>query len=155
MAKENSKIMVVDDDFNVRTMVCTVLQRSGYVVSSYDSPEKALGKIAEFAPNLIISDYKMNGMSGLDFLKKIRETNITVPFIIITAYATIETAVEAMKYGATDYLQKGDTALVSELKIKVEKALELGELRQENQNLKKHILDTNPSVGKTDIMNSI
>ncbi|OPL16950.1 MAG: hypothetical protein AVO38_06520, partial [delta proteobacterium ML8_D] len=106
MEPNNFRILVVDDERSLTVLLTRILTRSGYQVKSASSGIKALSIIDEFSPNLVITDLKMPGISGLDLLKKVRSEKPEIDFIILTAYATVENAVEAMKKGALDYLIK-------------------------------------------------
>jgi len=106
MEPNNFRILVVDDERPLTVLLSRILTRSGYQVKSASSGIKALGTINDFYPNLVITDLKMPDISGLDLLKKVRSEKPEIDFIILTAYATVENAVEAMKEGALDYLIK-------------------------------------------------
>ncbi len=106
MNKENFRILIVDDEKPLVTLFSRILKKEGYKVRTSTSPVGALKIFEDFSPNLIISDLKMPEMSGMDLLKKVKARNHAADFIILTAYATVENAVEAMKNGAIDYLIK-------------------------------------------------
>jgi len=106
MKPNNFRILVVDDERPLTVLLSRILTRSGYQIKSASSGIKALGAINDFYPNLVITDLKMPDISGLDLLKKVRSEKPEIDFIILTAYATVENAVEAMKEGALDYLIK-------------------------------------------------
>ena len=106
MEPNNFRILVVDDERPLTALLGRILTQAGYQVKSANSGIKALGTIGDFSPNLVITDLKMPDISGLDLLKKVRSERPEIDFIILTAYATVENAVEAMKEGALDYLIK-------------------------------------------------
>ncbi|MEA1991690.1 MAG: sigma-54 dependent transcriptional regulator, partial [Thermodesulfobacteriota bacterium] len=106
MEPNNFRILVVDDEIPLTALLGRILTQAGYQVKSANSGIKALGTIGDFSPNLVITDLKMPDISGLDLLKKVRSERPEIDFIILTAYATVENAVEAMKEGALDYLIK-------------------------------------------------
>ena len=106
MEPNNFRILVVDDERPLTVLLGRILTQAGYQVKSANSGIKALGTISDFSPNLVITDLKMPDISGLDLLKKVRSERPEIDFIILTAYATVENAVEAMKEGALDYLIK-------------------------------------------------
>ena len=100
------KILVVDDEPSITLLLSRILSKEGYEVATASNAEEGFVLFQKFKPDLIISDLKMPGMSGLEFLKKIKKKNQEIDFIILTAFGTIENAVEAMKEGASDYLIK-------------------------------------------------
>ena len=106
MEPNNFRILVVDDERPLTALLSRILTQAGYQVKPVNSGIKALGIIGDFSPNLVITDLKMPDVSGLDLLRKVRSERPEIDFIILTAYATVENAVEAMKEGALDYLIK-------------------------------------------------
>ncbi|RKX60256.1 MAG: sigma-54-dependent Fis family transcriptional regulator [Thermodesulfobacteriota bacterium] len=106
MEPNNFRILVVDDEMPLTALLSRILTQAGYQAKSANSGIKALGTIGDFSPNLVITDLKMPDISGLDLLKKVRSEKPEIDFIILTAYASVENAVEAMKEGALDYLIK-------------------------------------------------
>ena len=129
-AVENKgRILVVDDEVNARTALLELLRDEGYVVESAADAFKALGKAADFAPDLVLTDLKMPGMDGLQLLAKLRETDADLPVIVMTAFGEVETAVKAMRSGARDYLAK--PVNVGELSVVVARELEQRRLRAE------------------------
>ena len=123
MEKGDFKILVVDDERSLVLFVSRILKKEGYEVKGAYDAEEALVILKTFAPNLIISDLKMPGMSGLDLLKEVKKKAPEIDFIILTAYGTVENAVEAMKCGALDYLIK-PLKSPDELRLAVSKVLE-------------------------------
>ena len=99
-------LLVVDDEKNMRLTLETVLRDEGYDVLLADSAESALKRLGEDEVFLVISDARLGGMSGYEFLKEVAKHHPKVPVLIITAYATPKLAVEAIKNGAVDYLAK-------------------------------------------------
>jgi DNA-binding NtrC family response regulator len=150
------KIVVVDDDSNMRNMLFTALSRvSGYNVMQAESGDRALECLKDEDIDLVISDMRMPNMTGIHLLKKIRESGNLVPFIIITAYGTIDNAVEAMKLGANDYLEKGDTAMLKALEVKVKKCLDIKDLQDENVILRAALDRRYQYIGKNKDMEAI
>ncbi|MEW5745433.1 MAG: sigma-54 dependent transcriptional regulator [Nitrospirota bacterium] len=105
---ENSKgrILLVDDEANTRKVLSAILGQNGYEVTTARTAEEAVEKLARREFDAIITDYKMPGMSGVDFLQELKNKENGVPVIMLTAYGTIERAVEAMRRGAFSYLAK-------------------------------------------------
>jgi len=101
-----SRIAIVEDDNSFALFLKTILEEGGYKVEIYDDPEIALKKLPDFNPQLVITDLKMPKMDGIAFLEKAKNIFPNIPFIVITAYGTIPSAVEAMKKGAADYITK-------------------------------------------------
>jgi len=106
MAPKNFRILVVDDERPTTILLSRILQEAGYSVKTALSGQEALGAVQRFSPNLVITDLRMPDISGLELLRRVKKDRPEVDFIILTAYATVENAVEAMKHGAIDYLIK-------------------------------------------------
>jgi len=99
-------ILVVDDEQNMRIALYETLSRNGYQVSVAENGRMALDMLQRNTPDLVITDIKMPEMDGIEMLQRIRRHNVDVPVLIMTGYATVATAVEAMKLGAMDYILK-------------------------------------------------
>ncbi len=102
----SERILVVDDDRSIRETFEQHLGRSGYQVATVPSAEDAFSLLAEFEPGLIVTDVRMPGMDGIEFLKRVRSEVSDLDVIVITAFDDMNTAVSAMKAGAYDYLVK-------------------------------------------------
>ncbi len=137
-----AKILVVDDKELMRDSVATILGRKGHAVIGAPDGETALAKLAEKKPAVVVTDLQMPGMSGIELLAAIRRIDEDLPVVLMTAYATIETAVEAMREGAFDYVTKPFSG--DELMIAVDRAIEHGRLRTENQVLRAAVAPTTP-----------
>ncbi len=129
-----TRIMVVDDERSMREFLEILLRKEGYGVSSFASGEEALESFIKESYDLAIVDLKMPGMSGIELLKKIKKLNPETIVIVITAYASVESAIEAMKAGAYDYFIKPFN--VDEIKLHIRRALERKRLEEENKDLK-------------------
>ena len=116
-----AKILVLDDDQGMREFMEIMLTKEGYDVTSADSPAKAINLCRKTAYDLVITDLKMPKIDGIEFLKTIKDHRPETVVILITAYASGETAVNAMKEGAYDYVEKGGSN--EELKQIVRQAL--------------------------------
>ncbi len=134
---EKSRILVVDDEESHRIMLRAVLQDAGYDISEAADGWEAVRKVEQEAFDLILLDIRMRDLDGIEALGEIRKISPRVPVLIMTAYASVKTAVEALKSGAFDYLTK--PLDVDELKILIEKALEIYQLREENIALKERL----------------
>ena len=121
-AMEETKVLVVDDEAVIREGIRRILENSDFQVETCASGRLALEMIQEKDFDLVITDLKMPGMGGMEVLKTIKILQPEVPVLIITGYSTVDTAVEAMKNGAVDYVAKPFTP--EALLEKVAKALE-------------------------------
>ena len=134
-----SKILVIDDDTSLRRVLEYNLQEEGYEVQTASSGEEGLYWFGQSQPDLVITDMKMPGMDGLMLLKSIKERSPDTLVIIITAFGTVDVAVDAMKAGAHDYITKPFKR--DELKLTVKKALQFGGMADENKRLKNELAD--------------
>jgi DNA-binding response OmpR family regulator len=100
------KILIVEDEPNVRLVFRTALESSPFELKTVENGESGLTALETFAADLVLLDLRLPGISGMEFLKRLRKANNNVPVIIITAYGTVPDAVEAMKLGAFDFLAK-------------------------------------------------
>ncbi|MBM4334639.1 MAG: sigma-54-dependent Fis family transcriptional regulator [Deltaproteobacteria bacterium] len=151
-----ARILVVDDETSMQEFLGILLQRDGHETTTCGSADQALVALESDDWDLVISDVRMPGMSGLELLDRVRELSPETTVILITAHGTTESAVEAMKHGAYDYLTK--PCSVDEIRLVVDKALEKRELAHENQRLRLQLRDQSaiPTiVGKTARMQEI
>ena len=129
-----SHILIVDDDLNHLKTLQTIVRSWGYQVSTADDGVKAVESVKEKPFALILMDVRMAQMSGIEALKQIKQYNPAIPILIMTAYSSVDSAVEALKSGAYDYLTKPLDFEV--LKISLARALEHSGLKAENATLK-------------------
>lgn len=134
---ENIDVLVVDDEAVIREGLRRILEKEGYHVETSASGQIALERLQDENYGLVITDLKMPGMSGMEVLKAIKILQPEVPVIIITGFSTVDTAVEAMKNGAFDYIAKPFTP--DQITEKVRKALEQRAVLLENIFLKKEL----------------
>jgi len=125
------KVLVVDDHAAARESVADVLRHAGYEVLSLGSPMEALPRLEQEAFDLVITDLQMPGMDGLEFIRQIGQRRLSTQVLMITAHATISSAVEAMRQGAFDYLEKPFD--VTQLEQLVASAMERGRLLAPDQ----------------------
>ena len=142
---KKSSILVIDDEEVMRDACRQVLSKSGYHTEASADGADGLRKVRELTPDLVLVDLKMPGISGMEVLEKIGKIDSTIISVVITGYATIESAVEAMKRGAYDFLPKPFTP--DELRIIVKRglekrklALEYLSLRREKEKIEKNFI---------------
>lgn len=140
-----NRILVVDDERSMRDLLSIMLKRDGYEVVVADTGDIALRALRDEIFDLVITDIMMPKVSGLDILKFSKEVAPETLVIMITAYASAETAVEAMKVGAYDYITK--PFKIDEIKLVIKNALEKKFLKDENRRLKKEIAVRNGYEG--------
>jgi len=133
------KILVVDDSEGTRNLCSKILEKEGYAVQTAGNGEEALKLVGENSFDLVVTDLMMPVMDGMELLEQVKKSNPRMPVIIITAYASVATAVEAIKKGAYDYVPKPFNP--GELQVTVEKALERLQLVEENIKLKEQLKD--------------
>jgi two-component system, NtrC family, response regulator HydG len=151
--KEKQTILVVDDDSAHRAMLLTLLSGWGYAVVDVDDGEAAIREVQERPFDLILMDIRMIKVSGLEALAAIKDFNPAIPIIIMTAYASVETAVNALKKGAYDYLTK--PLDFTELRYAMERAMEHHYLREENRLLRETLngrFDKRNLIGRSQAM---
>ena len=149
MNKQNT-VLVVDDDSAHRTMLRTLINGWGYAVSEADDGSTAIEKIKETSFDLVLMDVRMVKVSGLEALETIKSYNPAIPVIIMTAYSSVETAVEALKQGAHDYLTK--PLDFDKVRLTLERAMEHTRLKEENRLLRETLgqkFDSRNIIGKS------
>jgi DNA-binding NtrC family response regulator len=135
-----ARILIVDDEERMRHLLSIMLSRRGYHVDQAGDGVEALEMICATPFDMIITDIKMPRMDGIELLKKIMERDIPSPVVFITAFATVESAVEAMRQGAVDYIIKPFEE--ARILLTVERTLGLSRIMAENRNLRKEIRKT-------------
>jgi DNA-binding response OmpR family regulator len=124
----NSDIIVVDDDYASRILITKVLEKAHYRIHECDSAYKDLELIRIKPVDLIITDLKMDGMNGLELLERVKKQSPQIAIMILTGFASIQTAIDSLRLGAIDYLRKPIN--IDELIIRVKKAIERKELEK-------------------------
>jgi DNA-binding NtrC family response regulator len=130
-----ANLLIVDDEQGMRQLLSLVFGRAGHSVRAAENGRRAVEMLREASADLIVSDVRMPDMGGIELLSAARELSPDTAVVMMTAFATVETAREAFKLGADDFIQKPFD--VDELKLIVEKALELRQLKQEIQGWRK------------------
>lgn len=136
--KPRAKILIVDDELSMREFFSIMLSGEGYEVHCVESGSGAVSLAQKEHFDLVISDIRMPGMDGIEVLKRIKALTPDTVVIMVSAYATAETAVRAMKEGAYDYIPKPFN--VDEIKLIIEKGLEKKGLEEENDRLRQELL---------------
>jgi DNA-binding NtrC family response regulator len=135
------RILIVDDESNARAALSEILREEGYATESAADGFKALGKLEEFGPDVILTDLKMPGLDGIAFMEKARAAAPGAVFVVMTAFGTVSSAVEAMKKGAENYLLKPlDPEALGAV---VERAMEKAKLVQETRRLRDRLRERN------------
>jgi len=132
------RMLLLDDEVNLCRSLSRALQREDLQIDTFTNPTEAVEALSRTTYTLALVDLMMPGMSGLDFLREVRRLSPDTLVVIMTAYATIQTAVEAMRSGAFDYLQKPFTN--EEARRHVDRALQHFQLQQENRNLRDQLV---------------
>jgi len=131
------RILVIDDEPSIRELLKDFFTGKGFEVTTSQDGETALALLKENKFDLLLLDLMMPGMNGLDVLRAITSDNLIIPAIMITAYASVSTAVEAMKLGAFDYITK--PFVLEDVYLTVKRALDVSKLQEENFRLKKEL----------------
>jgi two-component system response regulator AtoC len=134
---ERERILVIDDEKNMRHMLAVLLEKEGYEVATAGDGKEGLARAGETYFDVILCDLKMPVMDGMAFLGKFQEMKIESTVIVMSAYGTLDTAIEAMKRGAYDYVSKPFKA--DEILLTLRKAEERERLRRENRRLQQSI----------------
>jgi len=135
------KILVIDDDISITRSIRRILEADGFKISTADSGERGIQTIQKSSFDLILLDLRLGSMDGLEVLKQIKEMLPSQLVIMVTGFANVSSAVEAMKRGAYDYIQKPFSA--DELKLAVEKALQTVSLQKEVEELRQRQMNKN------------
>jgi DNA-binding NtrC family response regulator len=151
---DKRKILVVDDDDYMRDSISETLKRKGYDLGAAGDGASALDLLAKDSFDLVISDFKMPAMNGIELLEKIRKMDLEVPFLIMTAFGTIDIAVDAVKKGASDFLEKTQD-MPQRLELKVEQLLQYRQLLRENKSLKSAVARQWDYIGATKAIEDI
>jgi two-component system response regulator PilR (NtrC family) len=133
------RLLIVDDEPSMRELLQLVLRREGYAVETAENGRVALERLRERPFDLIISDIQMPDMTGIELLEQVRSSSPETVVIMITAFATVDTARQAFKLGAEDFIIKDASFDVDELKVLVRKAIERTELKQRVELLQKEL----------------
>jgi DNA-binding NtrC family response regulator len=134
MSPEKAAILIVEDEAKMRRVLELHLGEQGYVVHSAADAETGLQILNREKIDLVVTDFKLPGMNGLEFLQAVKRVNALLPVVVMTAYGSVESAVEAMKAGASDYVLKPFS--LEELVLVISKELSAHRIREENRSLR-------------------
>ena len=150
---EKSRILIMDDEKNYLLVLEALLSDAGYAVTPINDPEMAVSYLEEAEVDVVITDMKMPKMSGLEVLQHVKRNSPSIPVLIMTAFGSIESAVEVMKYGAFDYITKPFAN--DELLLSVHNAVELSRAHQQYRILQESLEErysTHQIIGKSPAM---
>ncbi len=134
MAAKKPSILVVEDEAKLRRLIELQLADEGFEVQSAADAETGLQLVNKESFDLVLTDFKLPGMTGLEFLQAVKRLDARTPVVVMTAYGTVESAVDAMKAGASDYILK--PFALAELVLVIRKELDTHNLREENRTLR-------------------
>ena len=148
-----NKILVIDDERAIRNILKEILTNEGYVIDEASDGEEGLKKFTETTYALVLCDIKMPKLDGIDFLIKATEHNADVPIIIISGHGNIETAVDAVKKGAYDYISKPPD--LNRMLITIRNAMDKNSLVKETKVLKRKVNKVQEMIGNSDAIQKI
>src|ERR1700677_897848 len=135
------RVLIVDDEANARAALSEILRDEGYATETAADGFKALGKLEDFSPDVILTDLKMPGLDGMAFMEKARAAVPGAVFVVMTAFGTIRGAVDAVKRGAEDYLTK--PLQPDAVSAVIERAMEKARLWSETRALRDRLRERN------------
>ena len=133
----NGSVLIIDDEATFRDALARLLSRDGYSVETAPTCGDGLAAWTKIRPDIILLDFLLPDGNGLDTLVKIRQTDTETPVVMMTAFGSVESAVAAMRAGATDYVAKG-ADVITEIRLKVEQALKIASLSDEVDYRRRH-----------------
>src|SRR6202051_4706731 len=154
--QQKATILVVEDEAKMRRLLELQRGEEGFVVHSAADAETGLQLLVREKPDLVVTDLRLPGMGGLEFLQAVKRANGALPVVVMTAYGTVESAVEAMKVGASNYVTKPFS--FDELVLVIRKELDSHRLREENRSLREdlgHRYAYNNIVAQSDKMQAV
>src|SRR2546421_5991860 len=134
MKQVRGSILIVEDEAKMRRLLELNLGEEGFTTHSAEDAETGLKLLRENSIDLVLTDLKLPGMNGLEFLQAVKHQNAALPVVVMTAFGSVETAVEAMKAGASDYVLKPFS--LAEMRLVIHKELDVRNLREENRSLR-------------------
>ncbi len=152
----SAHILIIDDEKNYLLLLETLLSEEGYSITALQDPELALDYLAESEVDVVITDMKMPKVSGQDVLEHIKKHHPHIPVLIMTAYGSIDGAVQSMRYGAFDYISKPFSN--DELKLSVDKAVRTSKAREQNRILRQTLEeygDSEQIIGRSAVIRTV
>lgn len=153
MKSRKGNVLVIDDEKHLLEVIKLGLEEDGYIVDGFYDPVKAVERFDEKDYDAVISDIRMPGMSGIEVLKYCKEQNPKVVVILITAYSSVESAIESMKAGASDYITK--PFRMAELLLRLGEALKMVRIEEMNINLRSEKIKEYEFIGGSGKINEI
>src|SRR5438045_1832549 len=151
--KSMADILIIDDEKAIRKTLSEILSYEGYKIDEAGDGEEGLKKFREKSYDVVLCDIKMPKLDGIEFLDKSRETNPDIPVIMISGHGTIETAVEAVKKGAYDYISKPPD--LNRLLITIRNAMDKTTLVTETRTLKRRVSKVQEMIGDSEPIQKI
>ncbi|MCA9613074.1 MAG: sigma-54-dependent Fis family transcriptional regulator, partial [Myxococcales bacterium] len=151
-----TRVLVADDEENLRLVLRTLLKKHGYEVQVAASAEEALARLGQFDPDFVLADVRMPGMSGIELVAELKKRGSEAVAIVMSAYGSVELALEAMKAGAYDYVAKPFKQ--DEVLLALRKAEEREQLRKENARLRAEVAGSEGlgrMIGRSDPMRHV
>ncbi len=148
-----AKILIVDDEKSIRDALSDILTEENYEISTAENGEDGWDKLESEKIDLVLCDIKMPKMDGMELLSKAAEEGVDVPFVMISAHGTIDTAVEATKKGAYDFIQKPPD--LNRILVTVRNGIESGKLSSETKVLRKKVSKGYEIIGESDEINAV
>src|SRR3982751_4806151 len=146
-------LLIIDDEKAIRKTLLEILSFEGYKVEEASDGEEGLKKFKEKTYDLVLCDIKMPKLDGIEFLQKAGESNPDIPIIMISGHGNIETAVEAVKKGAYDYISKPPD--LNRLLVTIRNAIERNNLVKETKTLKRRVSKVQEMIGNSEAINKI
>ena len=131
------RVLILDDDRPTRRILQILMERMELESQAFEDGEVALQTLAQESFSLVLTDLKMPGIDGIEFMRRLRELDAHVPVVVLTAYGTVESAVEAMKLGAVDFVAKPFD--VDAIEILVRRSIEMSRTRSEHRYLREQV----------------
>lgn len=148
-------VHVVDDDDAMRDSLAFLLEATGLEARTYDSAAALLTRVSELEPGCILTDIRMPGMSGLELVRELKSQGVALPIIVMTGHADVPLAIETMKAGVVDFIEKpfDDELLLGAIRGAVSKGLEVAEHEQERSAVQERLASLSPR--ERDVLNGL